>query len=530
MPKRLPLLLLMVLAIALVANFFWSVKHGLMVAMVCCSGLGLFLFCLSPASARPMIWRALVATIGMPLLAWSMPNVWLLYLVMVVWVPLVAARPAFLVPVYLYCLLLLPALDSTAVIGPVRLLDFGVHDALAVGAAAAVARAGNKGRPGLAIDLPVAAAVLVLSIALARETSVTHVLRVVINVGLDLGLPYYIVSRGIRSLDEFRTMLLWLGCGASTLSSILIYEAWKTWPIYNELHPHFSVPMLLLIKSRGGLMRSGGPFLEPTSAALVLAICILALWLSRDFFRARWAYWLAMAAALMGLTAPQSRGAWIGLIIAMVAAMLFRRQYARLARVGTIVGLAAACVLTAAQFSPVVSEMAGQSGNSSDTAEYRKLLLERGLQEFWHSPIIGYSMPEATRRLADLRQGEGIVDFVNTYLWLLLISGVVGTAIFFGTFFHLMINMGQLRRPGPGLSGIVPGAAFVFGTLVMQAEMLFFTSFGGRSAILVFVLFGCSGALWGISRTHQAPAASPLPADPGPAFEAGLPSLGRALG
>src|SRR5690606_41804193 len=93
MPKRLPLLLLMGLAIALVANVFWSVKHGLMVAMVCCSGLGLFLFCLSPASARPMIWRALVATIGMPLLAWSMPNVWLLYLVMVVWVPLVAARP-----------------------------------------------------------------------------------------------------------------------------------------------------------------------------------------------------------------------------------------------------------------------------------------------------------------------------------------------------------------------------------------------------------------------------------------------------
>jgi O-antigen ligase len=528
MPRRLPHLLIMLLAVAFVANLYWSMKHAFIVAFVCCAGLGLFLHCLSPAVARQITWRALVVTMGLPVLAWALPNVWLLYFAMVVWVPLVAARTAFVAPVYLYSLLLLPALDSTVALGSLKLFDLGVHDALAIGAAVALCVTSSKGRPGLAIDIPVVAALLVLSIALARDTTITNILRLVINIGIDLGLPYYIVSRGIRTVDEFRVTLLWLGCGAITLSAILVYEAWKAWPIYNELYGQYGVPTLLLVKSRGGLLRSGGPFVEPTSAAMVLTICIVALWLSRDFFRARWSYWLIMATALVGLSAPQSRGAWIGLVTAMVAALLFRRQYAALVRLTVVVGLLGTSVLAAAQFSPFLSEMTGQSGNSSESGEYRKLLLERGMQEFWHSPIFGYSMPEATMRLSDLTQGEGIVDFVNTYLWLLLISGVVGTGIFFGTYLFLMLNMGKLRRPRPELPGAVPAATFVFAILAMLAEMLFFTSFGGRAAIFVFVLFGCSAALWGIRRTHRVPAAPHAPEQSTPG--AGAPSLARAGG
>jgi O-antigen ligase len=518
----------MLLAVGLVANLYWSMKQAFIVVFVCCSGLGLFLYCLSPAVARALLWRALVVTVGMPLLAWAFPNVWLLYLVMLVWVPLVAARPAFLAPVYLYSLLLLPDLASTVEFGPVKLFEIGVHDALAVGAAMALCMTSSKGRPGLAIDIPVVGAMLVLSIALARDTSMTNILRLVINIGLDLGLPYYIVSRGLRSINELRAALVWLGCGAITLTSILVLEAWKTWPIYNELYAQYGLPMVLLIKNRGGVMRSGGPFVEPTSAALVLTICILALWLSRDFFRARWSYWLIMATALVGLWAPQSRGAWVGLVIAMVAGMIFRRQYLGLARLALIVGLIGTTVLVAAQFSPFMAEMTGQTGTSSESGEYRKLLLARGMEEFWHSPIFGFSMPEATLRLSDMRQGEGIVDFVNTYLWLLLISGVVGTAIFFGAFFFLMLNMGKLRRPRPELAGAVPVATFVFASLAMQAEMLFFTSFGGRSAIIVFVLYGFSGALWGIRRASRGPVPAEAAKAPTGRVEAAV--LGRASG
>jgi hypothetical protein len=529
MPRRLPHLLLMLLAVALVANLYWSMKQAFIVVFVCCAGLGLFLYCLSPAVARALFWRALVVTVGMPLLAWALPNVWLLYLVMLIWVPLVAARAAFLTPVYLYSLLLLPDLATTVEFGAIKLFEIGVHDALALGAAIALFVTSSKGRPGLAVDIPVVAALLVLSIALSRDTSITNILRLVINIGLDLGLPYYIVSRGLRSIDEVRAALVWLGCGAITLSSILVLEAWKTWPIYNELYPQYGLTMIMLIKSRGGVMRSGGPFLEPTSVAMILTICILALWMSRDFFRARWSYWLIMATALVGLWAPQSRGAWIGLVIAMVAAMLFRRQYLGLARVAIVVALVGTTVLVVAEFSPFLSEMIGQTGNSSESAEYRKQLLKRGMEEFWHSPIIGYSMPEATLRLIDMRQGEGIVDFVNTYLWLLLISGVVGTTIFFGTFFYLMLILGKLRRPRPELPGAVPAATFVFASLAMLAEMLFFTSFGGRAAIFVFMLFGCSAALRGIRRAQPVlPIANALPEPPG--YALGVSRLSRANG
>lgn len=502
MPHRLPHLLLMILVIAVVADLYLTIKPAFIVAFVSCAGLILFFQNIQGAAARPMVLRALVATIGMPVLAWALPNVWLLYFAMLIWVPLVAARTALVAPVYLYSLLLLPGLDSTAAVGSIKLFEFGVHDALALGAAAALAVKSAKGRPRLALDFSVVALMLMLSVALARDTSITNVMRVAVNVGLDLGLPYYVVSRGIRTMEEFRAALLWLSCGAVTLSSILVYEAWKSWPIYNELYNQYALPTLLLVKSRGGLLRSGGPFVEPTSAAMVLSMCVLAVWLSRDYFRSQWRYLLVMAAVLAGLAAPQSRGAWIGLATAYVAATLFRRRYAQLAQSAVVVGTVIVLLMFAAQSSPFVSELVGLSGNSSETSDYRRLLLSRGMEEFWRSPISGYSMPRLADVLSDLRQGEGIIDFVNTYIWIMLISGAAGLGIFLGTFLFFLGRLMRLRKPVPELPGSVIAATFAFAGLVMPLEMLFFTSFGGRPAFFVFALFGFAAALLTIRDRH----------------------------
>ena len=288
--------------------------------------------------------------------------------------------------------------------------------------------------------------------------------------------------------------MLWLACGGITLSAILIYETARAWPIYNQLYANYDVSTLLIVKARGGVLRSGGPFVEPTSAAMVLATCILALWLSRDYFRSRWQSMLLFAVALIGLSAPQSRGAWLGLLTAMAMVLAFRGRFAQLVRSTIVIGATGSMLILAAQFSPYLSETLGLSGGSSETSQYRRLLFDRGIEEFWHSPVWGYSMPEVTRRLSDLRQGEGIVDFVNTYIWILLISGAIGTLIFVGAFVNFLLRMLKFRRPaGDDNSGVI-AASFIFAGLAMPMEMLFFTSFGGRPGFFVFVMFGFAAA------------------------------------
>ncbi|MBO9623891.1 MAG: O-antigen ligase family protein [Sphingomonas sp.] len=499
-----PSLVAILAVLALLGLAYATIKPAFHVAMVSSAALALFLHSVKPPIAQQMMPRALFMAIGMPILAWSLLNVGMLFVAMLLWVPLVSrCHLRHVVPAYLYSLLLLPGLDISFALGGIKLFDFGVHDALVIGAAFVVFASAAKARPRLQLDVPAVAVMLMFGAALARDTSVTHFFRVSVNVVLDLGLPYYVVSRGVRTIDEMRASMLWLGCGAVTLAAILLYEVFRAWPIYNELYYHYSLPTLLLVKARGGMLRAGGPFVESTSAAMVLATCCLALWLSREQFRSKGWYSASLALGLAGLAAPQSRGAWIGLLIAICAAQAFRARYGRLIRSGLIVALLAGGLRLAAEASPSLSETMGLSGGSSETSEYRRLLLKRGLEEFADSPIWGFPMDEVTSRLHDLRQGEGIVDFVNTYVWILLIAGVVGALIFIGAFLYFLYHMAKYRRPDPEVPGGAIVASFVFAGLIMPMEMLFFTSFGGRPSFFVFVLFGYAAALINI-RSHQA--------------------------
>ncbi|VXC98747.1 O-antigen ligase family protein [Sphingomonas sp. AX6] len=468
---------------------------ALHLAVVSGAAMLLYLFCLAPAHARVLGNRVIGAAVAMPIIAWALPDARLLYAVMLFWVPLVSGRSDRIAPVYLFSLLLLPGLDAPAAAGAIKLFDFGVHDALGLGAAAALLADRRRAHPRAMFDVAAIGIILLLVAALARGATPTHFLRVAINIMFDLGLPYFIVSRGITTLGAMRDMRLWLGAGAVALAAILLYEVSRAWPIYNQLYVNYMVPIDYFVKSRGGLLRAAGPFLESTSAAFVMAICTYALWLARDAFRSRFHHLLVLAIAIIGLMAPQSRGAWMGLLLAVVVAMAYRGQYLRIVRLALLAGGAWLALTIAAQTSATLSESLGLSGASSETSDYRRMLLTRGLEEFRDSPVFGFALRDITERLSDLRQGEGIVDFVNAYLWVLLISGIAGFTLFVSCY-GLFIGqaLGQ-RRWSARSNERMDAACFALGGLAMAASMLVFTAFNARPAVFVFALFGTVAAL-----------------------------------
>lgn len=487
-----------VLALLLLA---YSQLHvALYVAIVSGGGVGLFLLCLRRTYREGMALRSLLCVVAMPVLAWLLPavgltGVHLLHLVMCLWVPVFAGSRERIAPVYLFSLLLLPGLDLAVSLGSLKLFDFGVQDGLAVGAAAAIWLRPLGARRRKASDGWVLALLLMLGISLSRETSATNFLRTSVNLVLDLGLPYYILSRGIADVPGQRAALRWFACGGVALSAILLFEASRSWPIYNDLYGLYNVPVELLVKARGGMLRAGGPFVEPTSIALVLAMCFAALSLLREDFRSRLRHLGLLALVFLGVSAPQSRGAWIGLALAVVAMAVYRGRWrALLLNAGTI-GIFLGLLLVTAKMSPEFAEALGLSeGNASDTTTYRRDLFEKGKEVFRLSPLTGHSMPRLNVLMAELRQGEGIIDFVNTYLWIALIGGALGLTVFIGNFVDPLAALWRRRGGLRRTPGQAP-AAFVFGCLVMLAEMLFFTSFGGRPAFLTFGLFGLAASI-----------------------------------
>lgn len=492
-----PIIVITVLALLsrLAMGGYHVVKPSFFAGTVSAVAIGLFLYSLKKDIRTPIERQMLVIAVTMPVLAWSAPSLPVLYIFMCFWVPLAAGRFNLIAPVYLFSLLLLPGLNETLSIGSLKLIDFSIYDALAIGAAAAIFRNPAKAKSRIDWDIVALAVIVMISIATARDTSLSHNFRVLAEALIDLALPYYIVSRGLRSSEDLRSAMLWLSAGGVVVASILIFEVFKAWPMYNELFRAFELPTRLLVKMRAGMLRPGGPFVEPTSVAMVLAMCTLALYLSRDYFRGRSNHMLLMTIAVVGLLAPQSRGAWIGIGIAIIAADLLRGHYAQLGRKVFVAAGAVSCVFLAAQFMPDLSETLGLSGGASETSDYRRLLLHRGLEEFANHPILGHSMAELQPRIPDLVQGEGIIDFVNTYIWIMLIAGLVGLVIFLAPFAHFLVSIFRSGRfRGPKKRDVEAGV-FVFGALLMFMEMLFFTSFGmTRPAFYQFALFGFAAA------------------------------------
>ncbi|WP_395397399.1 O-antigen ligase family protein [Novosphingobium sp. BL-8A] len=497
-----------------IAAAYFVIRPAAYAAVVSSAGVLLFLSCLKAEYRRDMEGRALFAVVAMPLIAWSLPNIWLLYIVMGFWVPLLAGRRERLVGVYLFTLLLLPPLDIAVTIGSLRLFELGVLKALGLGAAFAIWRSSGRRSVPLACDGWVAAMLMVFCFAWSRDTAVTNYFRNGINIALSLGLPYYILSRGVRSMDELRTAMRWFACGGMALSTELIFETVRVWPIYNQLYDLYGVPINLLIHTRGGLLRPGGPFLEATSVAMVLAMCLTAMLLLRRDFRSNLHHMALLVVNFIGLSVPQSRGAWIGFFLSLAATELFRKRYRALLTKVVMIGCSVALVFAVAHSSVTLQDSLGLSGGSKETSDYRRRLFTRGQEEFWHSPIIGFSTPELEWRLADMRQGEGIIDLVNTYLWIALVSGATGLSVFFCLFGNTMRRLWRMRRRLTDPSAL-DSAAFAFGCLVMQAEMLFFTSFGDRPAILLFGVFGFAAALFTAARVPAvAPAMPSLPSLP----------------
>jgi O-antigen ligase len=204
-----------------------------------------------------------------------------------------------------------------------------------------------------------------------------------------------------------------------------------------------------------------------------------------------------------GLVVTYSRGPWLGAVVIYALFTALRPKAFTKAFQAT---MAALLVVWGMSFTAVGARILNSlpfigAPAESESAVYRQRLAVRAWQLFQEHPLFGDQL--AYQKMEDLRQGEGIIDLVNSYAEVAVFYGIVGLALFITpalfAFFGAARQAKRLQSQDPDFSSLGNTlAACVFGTLVIIATC----SFGLAISNLFYVLLGLTVAFVRMARAN----------------------------
>jgi O-antigen ligase len=339
------------------------------------------------------------------------------------------------------------------------------------------------------------------------DDSVTNMLRRTFLFYVDVYVLYFVVSRSCsnrRVIIEAQAAFC-LGC--ALMAALAIFESVKHWLLYADFSAGWNNdPALGFYLFRGAFIRAQASAGHPLALGYLLAVALgFWLYLKSHVTAAR----VRIAGVLLfwfGLIAAYSRGPWVGAAAIYFAfAALRPRAFPKLFKAaGVAAVLAGAISLTplGTRIGNVLPFMGGSVDSGS--LDYRERLIQRSWQLIQQNPFFGDQF--ALSKMEDLRQGQGIVDVVNTYVGVALNKGLVGLFIFVA--FILMALVKTYRAAKATVRSDLDLAllgfslvACILGTLVMIENCSFI--FGYEK--MFYVLAGLSAAFAHLSPSRPVP-------------------------
>ncbi|MCU0773472.1 MAG: O-antigen ligase family protein [Ideonella sp.] len=315
---------------------------------------------------------------------------------------------------------------------------------------------------------------------------------------LDVFLPYYVASRSVRNLQAFREVAVAMGVMCMVLAVIAAFESMRGWLLFHALRYALDVDWAYsnyLGRGAGGWLRAQASTGHSIALGylMVISLCLLAFLrpamsqprvvrstlpatMSSSTFGGRFgpalvgvfialplallsfvrpssyvpgrpalapkptslpsmAWRLAALTLCVGLVASLSRGPWLGAVVALaVFALTGPDRLTRAAKIGAGAVVAVAVMLSTGVGRQFIDLLPFIGTVDSFNVTYRQRLFDVSMQVFWQHPVFGSFHAKLNPTMESLRQGEGIIDIVNTYLAVALRSGAVGLALFTGVF------------------------------------------------------------------------------------------------
>ena len=334
--------------------------------------------------------------------------------------------------------------------------------------------------------------------------SPSNLLRRIVLFFLDTYLLYFTVTRTCQSRRKIVDAAATFCLACAVMAAIAIFEHLRNWLLYVDIAGRWgSDPNATFYLTRGGSVRAQASAGHSIALGLLLAVA-LGFWLYLKSHVQSRKHRIGVTLLLWGgLYATTSRGSWLG---AVAVYFTFRaagpRAVSRIVK-GAGLAIALAGLIVLSPIGDRIMDVLPIMGRTADfSIIYRQRLAERGWELVLAHPFFGDQFPWP--EMEDLRQGEGIIDIVNTYLGVALNYGLVGLFCFLGFILVGMMTVYARTRelvhsdPDLALFGTSLVACIV-GTLVMIHSDSFL--FGCEK--MFYVLAGLAAAYASLTRSPQ---------------------------
>lgn len=332
-------------------------------------------------------------------------------------------------------------------------------------------------------------------ITAAPTSTLTSTVRLAVEMFLDVLLPYFVTTRGLRSAADLKFVVSRMALGLAYLAVVALLETLLRKNVYTELEFIYGVRWTATHQLwRGPFLRVDGTTPQPIIFAFVM-MTAFALW---SWLRATGGVLLGqgrMVAFLLfvAFILTWSRGPLLGFVGFLGCLLALRRmppmRFLSLLVILVIVG-GIAYASGAEQYAyEALKSVFGSSAEETSTIDYRRKLLEASLALIKQSPVWG--VPNYTAYLQDLRQGEGIIDLVNTYVAVMLSAGLVGLACFLAPHLFVLYRLLKHIRPAAERSRLLGGSfPIAFAALTVAALFVIFTTstYSIVAAMLLFMI------------------------------------------
>ena len=265
------------------------------------------------------------------------------------------------------------------------------------------------------------------------QDSATNVVRRAALFFVDIYILYYVVSRYCTTSRAIAEAMAAYCVASATMAAIAVIESLKGWLLYVDISSRWGNDLgASFYLLRGDTLRAQVSTGHALALGYLLAIAF-GFWLHLQSQVPERRFRIGIGLLLwFGLIAAYSRGPWAGAIaMYFIFAALGPRALPRLVK---SVG-AAALVSTVLFLSPLgekIVQVLPFMGGSVDSGnvQYRQRLATRSWELIQQHPWFGDQ--HAYTKMDDLRQGQGIIDLVNTYAEVALFYGLVGLLLLIG--------------------------------------------------------------------------------------------------
>jgi O-antigen ligase len=334
--------------------------------------------------------------------------------------------------------------------------------------------------------------------------SLTGQMRRSFNLLLDNFLVYFVFSRAITDKRRLIDVMAGLCLAAIVMAPLAVIESTRNWLLYTAIAEVWGSVNEYAWLFRGSSLRSQLTTGHSIAMGYVMATA-LAFWLylKNDAKGARLS-WAAVPLLCAAILVSYSRGAWVlaAILPVLTVALAPRRSGAEFK---TLVG--AALIVVAIYMSPIGDRIADVlpfiGKGSQDTVDYRQQVAEVSWQLVQQHPFFGN--PFAGAQMESLRQGQGLIDMVNTYAGIAVFQGLVGLFLYAGFYLSSVIGAyGHLRESRFDSPDLASAGAALVGCMV--ATLFFLATVPG--AWFTWGLAGVLAAYTGIHEHAHSPAAA----------------------